>query len=101
MITAVSAGESYQTLQEPGRPGDNDENLLDQFGDDRHLLTLWTLIRLIRKGQKDDGLLLWVNPIGTSHEAARLFHRGCLHFVLAHIIFSIHFIFLHCLLVIQ
>lgn len=40
MITAVSASGSYQTLQEPGRPGDDDENLLDQFGDDRHLLTL-------------------------------------------------------------
>lgn len=40
MITAVSAGESYQTLQQPGRPGDDDENLLDQFGDDGHLLAL-------------------------------------------------------------
>lgn len=40
MITTVSASESYQTLQEPGRPGDDDENLLDQFGDDGHLLAL-------------------------------------------------------------
>ncbi len=39
-IAPVSACESYQTLQEPGRPGDNDENLLDQFGDDSHLLAL-------------------------------------------------------------
>ncbi len=51
---------------------------------------------------KDDGLLLsWLNPIGTSHEAAQLIHRACLHFGLARIIFSIHFIFLHDLSVIQ
>lgn len=60
MIATVSPSESYQTLQEPGWPGDDDEDLLDQFGDDSHLLTLWALVRLIRKGQKDDGLLLWL-----------------------------------------
>lgn len=40
IITTVSNSESHQTLQESGRPGDDDENLLDQFGDDGHLLTL-------------------------------------------------------------
>lgn len=54
-----------------------------------------------RQRTKDNGLLLWLNPIGTSHEAVQLIHRGCLHFGLARIIFSIHFIFLHYLLVIQ
>lgn len=49
--------DSYQTLQEPGRPGDDDEDLLNQFGDDGYFLALWTLISLIRKAQKDDGLL--------------------------------------------
>lgn len=44
---------------------------------------------------KDEGLLLWLNPIGTSHEAAQLIHRGCLHFALA-----LHFVFLHYLFVI-
>lgn len=48
---------------------------------------------------EDDGLLLWCNPIGASHEAAQLSHRCCLHFALARI-FSIHFIFLHYLSVI-
>lgn len=40
MIITASVIESYQTLQQPGRPGDDDENLLDQFGDDGHLLAL-------------------------------------------------------------
>lgn len=40
MITTVPPSEPYQTLQEPGWPGDDDENLLDQFGDDGHLLAL-------------------------------------------------------------
>jgi len=31
---------SYQTLQEPRGPGDNDEELLHQFDDDGHLLAL-------------------------------------------------------------
>lgn len=52
VIGSVPASESYQTLQEPGWPGDDDKNLLHQFGDDGHLLALWTLIRLIVKGQK-------------------------------------------------
>lgn len=40
MIATASPTESYQTLQEPGWPGDDDEDLLDQFGDDGHLVTL-------------------------------------------------------------
>lgn len=62
----------YQTLQEPGRPGNNDEDILDQFGDGGHLLALRTFVCLMRKGQEDDGLLLGLNPIGKSYKAARL-----------------------------
>lgn len=43
---AQDPARAYQTLQEPGRPGDDDEDLLDQFGDDRHLFALRALVRL-------------------------------------------------------
>ena len=79
IITTLSVNYSYQTLKEPGRPGDDDENLLDQFGDDGHLFALWTLIRLIRKETKDNGLLLQLVPPHSSCKLARqLIHRGTL-----------------------
>lgn len=33
-VNKTDASKSYQTLQEPGRPGDDDENLLHQLDDD-------------------------------------------------------------------
>lgn len=41
-------GTPYQTLQQASRPGDDDEDPLDQFGDDGHLLAVGTFVRLIR-----------------------------------------------------
>lgn len=53
----VGGGTPYQTLQEARWPGDDDEDPLDQFGDDGHLLALGTFVCLIKGRTRGRGII--------------------------------------------